>query len=79
MELLDLTCKYINQRSFSGKAKVLIDGESIKLFSYDSLVLIYNLLNKEFEDVEYFPHSQTTTKHIKEFKQQIINGDLMHD
>lgn len=35
--LLELTCKYINQRSFSGKAKVLFDGETLKLYSYDTL------------------------------------------
>lgn len=61
MELRDLQPTN-GRKSFYGKAKVLIDGPSIKLFSYNTLVAeITNTLHI------YNLQSNTTRCHVKSF------------
>lgn len=54
----------------------------LKLYSFKSLVSIYNIETKIFEEVPYTfkdvygnncSHSPTTTRHLNKFKNYIIN------
>lgn len=68
MTIFDLTARYDSRKSFYGKAKVLIfDNGTIQLLSYDTIV-------GEIRDGKYYQlwdgKSQTTTRHINEFKKQ---------
>lgn len=70
METFDLISRYDSRKSFYGKAKVLIlDNGTIQLQSYDTIV-------GEIRDGKYYQlwdgKSQTTTRHIKEFKKQFL-------
>ena len=70
MTIFDLTAKYDSRKSFYGKAKVLIfDDGTIQLQSYDTIV-------GEIREGKYYQlwdgKSQTTTRHIKEFKKQFL-------
>ena len=72
MTIFDLTARYDSRKSFYGKAKVLIfDNGIIQLQSYDTIV-------GEIRDGKYYQlwdgKSQTTTRHIKEFKKQFMEG-----
>ena len=57
----------------------------IKLYSYKSLVSIYDTEKKQFKDVPYTfinedgdscSHSSTTTRHISKFKNYIFNKEF---
>ena len=68
MTIFDLTTRYDSRQSFYGKAKVIVlDDGTIQLLSYDTIV-------GEIRDGKYKQlwdgKSQTTTRHIKEFKKQ---------
>ena len=68
MTIFDLTTRYDSRKSFYGKAKVLtLDNGTIQLLSYDTIV-------GEIRGGKYYQlwngKSQTTTRHIKEFKKQ---------
>lgn len=68
MTIYDLTARYNSRRSFYGKAKVIVlDDGTIQLLSYDTIV-------GEIRDGKYYQlwdgKSQTTTRHINEFKKQ---------
>ena len=70
MTIFDLTTRYDSRKSFYGKAKVLIlDNGTIQLQSYDTIV-------GEIRDSKYYQlwdgKSQTTTRHINEFKKQFL-------
>ena len=70
MTIFDLTARYDSRKSFYGKAKVLIfDNGTIQLQSYDTIV-------GEIRDGKYYQlwdgKSQTTTRHINEFKKQFL-------
>ena len=70
MTIFDLTARYDSRKSFYGKAKVLtLDNGTIQLLSYDTIV-------GEIRDGKYYQlwdgKSQTTTRHIKEFKKQFL-------
>ena len=54
------------RKSFGGKAKVIVENGVAKLLSYSTFVAEIKLENKQFtKNGEY---SQTTTSHIKAFK-----------
>ena len=72
MTIFDLTTRYDSRKSFYGKAKVLtLDNGTIQLLSYDTIV-------GEIRGGKYYQlwngKSQTTTRHIKEFKKQFMEG-----
>ena len=57
----------------------------IKLYSFKSLVSIYDTEKKQFEDVPYTfkdvygnscSHSSTTTRHLNKFRNYILNKEL---
>ena len=69
MYILDLTPQHSNRKSFYGKAKVIInDNGTVQLQSYNTLVCEIDEYNK-FKML-WDGKSQTTTRHIKEFRQQ---------
>lgn len=64
---------------------IIKENNFLKLFSYKSLVSVYNTETKQFEDVPYTfiningvssSYSKTTTRHISKFKNFIINRGL---
>ena len=70
MTIFDLTARYDSRKSFYGKAKVItLNNGTIQLPSYDTIV-------GEIRDGKYYQlwdgKSQTTTRHIKEFKKQFL-------
>lgn len=66
MRKYNLIPKFDSRKSFYGKAVVSVDAGSIKLYSYNTLVVeIKNNVPKV-----YGTYSQTTLRHIKEFLRQ---------
>ena len=64
---------------------IIKENDLIKLFSYTSLVCVYNTITKTFENITYSfenaknevkTFSKTTNKHITQFKNYIINKGL---
>ena len=72
--IIFLSASYDSRKSFYNKAYYSFDDGIISLYSYNTLVLKYDTNTKEFIDVEYYPHSMTTNRHVKEFKLQVENG-----
>ena len=63
-----------------GNYLIIKENNLIKLFSFKSLVSVYDTDTKQFEDVPYTflnvngvssSHSKTTTRHITKFKKYI--------
>ena len=72
MKMYELAAMHDSRKSFYGKAKVLIlDDGTIQLQSYNTIV-------GEIRDGKYNQlwdgKSHTTTRHIKEFKKQFMEG-----
>ena len=72
MTIFDLTTRYDSRKSFYGKAKVIVlDDGTIQLQSYNTIV-------GKIRGGKYYQlwdgKSQTTTRHIKEFKKQFMEG-----
>jgi hypothetical protein len=69
MYVFELTPIHSNVKSFYKKAFVIIENDSIKLKSYNTIV-------GEIKNNRYFQlwdgRSCTTTRHIKEFKKQLL-------
>ena len=74
MKILELIPLHSNRQSFYGKAKVILqDDGAIQLQSYNTIVC-------EIDKDGYFWYtwngkSNTTSRHIKEFKEQ-FKGDI---
>lgn len=75
----------MNILEHKGNIIIVKEDNFIKLFSFKSLVCIYNTCTKQFEDVPYTfknlygafcSYSVTTTRHIIKFKNYIINRGL---
>lgn len=64
---MDLEPIYSNVKSFYGKAKILRENGVIKLLSYDTIVA--TIENGKVHINGWY--SATTTRHIKEFLQQM--------
>lgn len=58
------------RKSFYGKAKVIIEGNTKKLLSYTTIVAEYNEDSKEFKQLIDKPTSTTNT-HLKTFKSSL--------
>ena len=72
MNIYELAPRYDSRKSFYKKALVIeLDNGTKQLQSYDTIV-------GEIKNGEYFQlwdgKSQTTTRHIKEFKKQFYGG-----
>lgn len=68
MDIYDLTPQYSSQKSFGGKAKVIVDDDGTKiLVSYNTKVAKITP-SGELKVMGYF--TPTTAKHINEFAQQ---------
>ena len=72
MKMYELTTMYDSRQSFYGKAKVIVlDDGTIQLQSYNTIV-------GEIRGGKYYQlwdgKSQTTARHIKEFKKQFMEG-----
>lgn len=70
MRIYELMARYDSRKSFYGKAHIIeLDNGIIQLKSYDTIV-------GEIKDNTYHQlwdgKSQTTTRHIKEFKKQFL-------
>ena len=69
MYILELSPQHTTRKSFYGKAKVLIQNNgAIQLQSYDTIVCEIDT-NNNF-NLLWGGKSNTTTRHIKEFKEQ---------
>ena len=76
MYTLELTPIHSTRKSFYGKAKVIIsDTGKVQLQSYDTIVCEIDEHNNF--NMLWDGKSNTTSRHIKEFKQQF--NDLMED
>ena len=70
MQIYELSARFDSRKSFYSKAHVIeLDNGNIQLQSYDTIV-------GEIIDGKYYQiwegKSQTTTRHIKEFKKQFL-------
>ena len=70
MNIYELTARFDRRKSFYGKAHVIeLDNGTKQLQSYDTIV-------GEIRNGKYFQlwdgKSQTTTRHINEFKKQFL-------
>ena len=61
-----LSATYDSRKSFYNKAYYTIENGIISLYSYNTLVLKYDLNRKEFIDVYYSYHSYTTNRHLNQ-------------
>jgi hypothetical protein len=70
MKILELSPLHSTRQSFYGKAKVLLhDNGTIQLQSYNTIVC--EIVNNTF-NMLWDGKSNTTSRHIKEFKQQFL-------
>lgn len=71
MYCLELSPLHSNRQSFYGKAKVLIQNDgTVQLMSYNTIVC--EIDTKHNFNMLWDGKSQTTTRHIKEFKKQFM-------
>ena len=71
MYTLELSPLNSNRKSFYGKAKVLIqDNGTVQLLSYNTIVCEIDTHNNF--NMLWNGKSQTTTRHINEFKKQFM-------
>lgn len=74
MILAELKPIFDCRKSFYGKARLVIEYPFIKLYSYNTLVCVYDQDMKECIDQDYSHHSYTTNRHVREFKKQVSEG-----
>ena len=66
--LFELTTRYDARKSFYGKAIVEEDGNTLTLYSYCTPVA--KMIDGKYQSLGYEGYSQTTSRHIKEFRRQ---------
>ena len=72
MYIMELTPQHSNVKSFYGKAKVIIkDNGTIQLQSYNTIVC--EIDTQSHFNMIWDGKSNTTSRHIKEFKKQFEN------
>lgn len=70
MRIYELMARYDSRKSFYGKAHIIeLDNGIIQLQSYDTIV--GEIRNNKYIQL-WDGKSQTTTRHIKEFKKQFL-------
>ena len=65
MRTFELSPIYDSRKSFYGKAKIVKDGNTIKLQSYDTIVAEYEPMTGNLKINGYY--TSTTARHINEF------------
>ena len=60
-----LELKPVNRSSFYGKAKMITEGDKVKLLSYETIVAEYNQRTKKATVKGWY--SSTTARHINAF------------
>ena len=73
--IYELFPRYDARKSFYGKAHIIETSKTIKLKSYDTIILQYNKQTKiiKFLCRDLWAFSQTTNRHINEFLKQFTN------
>lgn len=75
INICELFPRYDARKSFYGKAHIIETSKTIKLKSYDTIVLQYNKQTKTIKFLcrDPWAFSQTTNRHINEFLKQFTN------
>ena len=70
-----LDARFDRRKSFYGKAQIIETSKTIKLKSYDTIILQYSKQTKTIKFLCRDPRafSQTTNRHINEFLKQFTN------
>ena len=70
-----LDARFDRCKSFYGKAQIIETSKTIKLKSYDTIILQYNKQTKTIKFLcrDPWAFSQTTNRHINEFLKQFTN------
>lgn len=69
MKLKELQATYDSRKSFYGKAHLIETDDKVELQSYDTIVATYYKNENKF--VLHGDYSNTTTRHQKEFANQL--------
>lgn len=75
LNIYELFPRYDARKSFYGKACIIETSKTIKLKSYDTIILQYNKQTKTIKFLcrDSWAFSQTTNRHINEFIKQFTN------
>jgi hypothetical protein len=75
LNIYELSPRYDARKSFYGKAHIIETSKTIKLKSYDTIILQYNKQTKQIKFLcrDTWAFSQTTNRHINEFLKQFTN------
>lgn len=68
MSIYDLTARFDSRASFYGKAKVMVEGNTTTLLSYNTPVA--RIVGGKFEKLPMWNCSATTRRHVREFMRQ---------
>lgn len=73
--IYNLDARFDRCKSFYNKAKIIETSQTIKLKSYETIILQYNKRTKQLKFLCRNPwaFSQTTNRHINEFIKQFTN------
>lgn len=73
--IYELFPRYDTRKSFYGKAHIIETSKTIKLKSYDTIILQYSKQTKTIKFLcrDPWAFSQTTNRHINEFLKQFTN------
>lgn len=73
--IYELFPRYDSRKSFYSKAHIIETSKTIKLKSYDTIILQYNKQTKTIKFLcrDLWAFSQTTNRHINEFLKQFTN------
>lgn len=75
INIYELFPRYNARKSFYGKAHIIETSKTIKLKSYNTIILQYNKQTKTIKFLcrDPWAFSQTTNRHINEFLKQFTN------
>lgn len=75
LNIYELFPRYDARKSFYGKAHIIETSKTIKLKSYNTIILQYNKQTKTIKFLcrDPWAFSQTTNRHINEFLKQFTN------
>lgn len=75
LNIYELFPRYDARKSFYGKAHIIETSKTIKLKSYDTIILQYSKQSKTIKFLCRDPRSfsQTTNRHVNEFLKQFTN------
>jgi hypothetical protein len=75
LNIYELSPRFDARKSFYGKAHIIETSKTIKLKSYDTIILQYSKQTKTIKFLcrDPWAFSQTTNRHINEFIKQFTN------